>query len=211
MDARRHGGGRRGIVGGRWKPCWSGRRAAVPEVSGGRWPNAGAPDSWTSPAIQAQDRMSCPEPASRDEPDAGPTLRRVIAADRIVADTALRARLFRGRHVVWLDVPGGPARRAAAVRTTGRSRDPRRSLVLHRPPPRGVRAVLRGRHPDRRLGLDRGDDRSDRSGIERAGRAAARSSSARYSTTGRSSSARASSGGVSPTSSAGWRCAVASS
>ena len=40
-----------------------------------------------------------------DEPDAGPTLRRVIAADRIVADTALRARLYRGRHVVWLDVP----------------------------------------------------------------------------------------------------------
>ena len=40
-----------------------------------------------------------------DEPDAGPNLRRVIAADRIVADTALRARLFRGRHVFWLDVP----------------------------------------------------------------------------------------------------------
>ena len=40
-----------------------------------------------------------------EEPDAGPTLRRVIAADRIVADTAIRARLFRGRHVVWLDVP----------------------------------------------------------------------------------------------------------
>ena len=40
-----------------------------------------------------------------EEPDAGPDLRRVIAADRIVADTALRARLFRGRHVVWLDVP----------------------------------------------------------------------------------------------------------
>ena len=40
-----------------------------------------------------------------EAPDAGPALRRVIAADRIVADTALRARLFRGRHVVWLDVP----------------------------------------------------------------------------------------------------------
>ena len=40
-----------------------------------------------------------------EEPDAGPTVRRVIAADRIVADTALRARLFRRRHVVWLDVP----------------------------------------------------------------------------------------------------------
>lgn len=40
-----------------------------------------------------------------EEPDTGPVLRRVIAADRIIADTALRARLFHGRHVVWLDVP----------------------------------------------------------------------------------------------------------
>lgn len=38
-------------------------------------------------------------------PDPTAVLRRVIAADRIVADTAIRARLFRGRHVVWLDVP----------------------------------------------------------------------------------------------------------
>jgi 3-dehydroquinate synthetase len=38
-------------------------------------------------------------------PDAGPPLRRVIAADRIVADPAVRARLYRGRHVLWLDVP----------------------------------------------------------------------------------------------------------
>jgi 3-dehydroquinate synthetase len=39
------------------------------------------------------------------EPDAGPDLRRVIAADRAVADPGLRARLYRGRHVIWLDVP----------------------------------------------------------------------------------------------------------
>ena len=39
------------------------------------------------------------------EPDAGPRLRRVIAADRVVADPGLRARLYRGRHVIWLDVP----------------------------------------------------------------------------------------------------------
>jgi 3-dehydroquinate synthetase len=38
-------------------------------------------------------------------PDAGPGLRRVVAADRIVADPAVRARLYRGRHVIWLDVP----------------------------------------------------------------------------------------------------------
>jgi 3-dehydroquinate synthetase len=37
--------------------------------------------------------------------DAGPTLRRVIAADRIVADPAVRTRLYRGRHVLWLDAP----------------------------------------------------------------------------------------------------------
>ena len=40
-----------------------------------------------------------------EEADAGPTLRRVIAADRIVADPAVRARLYRGRHVLWLDAP----------------------------------------------------------------------------------------------------------
>jgi 3-dehydroquinate synthetase len=39
------------------------------------------------------------------EPDAGPRLRKVIAADRAVADPGLRARLYRGRHVIWLDVP----------------------------------------------------------------------------------------------------------
>jgi 3-dehydroquinate synthase len=40
-----------------------------------------------------------------DEPDGGPRLRRVIAADRVVADPAVRARLYRGRHVIWLDAP----------------------------------------------------------------------------------------------------------
>ena len=77
----------------------------MPEVSEGRWPNAEAPDSWTSPAIRLGDRMSSRASASLTSRTPGPTLRRVIAADRIVADTALRARLFRGRHVVWLDVP----------------------------------------------------------------------------------------------------------
>lgn len=38
-------------------------------------------------------------------PDAGGPLRTVIAADRIVADPSVRARLYRGRHVIWLDVP----------------------------------------------------------------------------------------------------------
>jgi 3-dehydroquinate synthetase/shikimate kinase len=38
-------------------------------------------------------------------PDAGGSLRTVIAADRIVADPSVRARLYRGRHVIWLDVP----------------------------------------------------------------------------------------------------------
>ena len=40
-----------------------------------------------------------------DDPDQGPSLRRIIAADRVVADTSVRARLYRGRHVAWLDVP----------------------------------------------------------------------------------------------------------
>ena len=40
-----------------------------------------------------------------EEADAGPHLSRVIAADRIVADPAVRAQLYRGRHVIWLDVP----------------------------------------------------------------------------------------------------------
>ena len=40
-----------------------------------------------------------------DEPDTGPALRRVVAADLIVADPPVRARLYRGRHVIWLDVP----------------------------------------------------------------------------------------------------------
>ena len=38
-------------------------------------------------------------------PDAAGALRTVIAADRIVADPSVRAHLYRGRHVVWLDVP----------------------------------------------------------------------------------------------------------
>lgn len=40
-----------------------------------------------------------------EEADAGPRLSRVIAADRVVADPAVRARLYRGRHVIWLDAP----------------------------------------------------------------------------------------------------------
>lgn len=39
-----------------------------------------------------------------DTADRGATITSVIAADRIVADTAIRARLYRGRHVVWLEV-----------------------------------------------------------------------------------------------------------
>jgi 3-dehydroquinate synthetase len=40
-----------------------------------------------------------------DQPDTGTRLRRVIAADRILADPGLRARLYKGRHVIWLDAP----------------------------------------------------------------------------------------------------------
>lgn len=40
-----------------------------------------------------------------DGPDGGPGISRVIAADRIVADPAVRARLYRQRHVFWLEVP----------------------------------------------------------------------------------------------------------
>jgi len=40
-----------------------------------------------------------------EDPDQGPSLRRIIAADRIVADTSVRSRLYRGRHVLWLDAP----------------------------------------------------------------------------------------------------------
>jgi len=40
-----------------------------------------------------------------EDPDEGPSLRRIIVADRIVADTSMRTRLYRGRHVLWLDAP----------------------------------------------------------------------------------------------------------
>ena len=40
-----------------------------------------------------------------ERPDASEQLRQVIAADSVVADPATRARLYRGRRVVWLDVP----------------------------------------------------------------------------------------------------------
>jgi len=39
------------------------------------------------------------------EPDTGPALRRIIAADRVLADPGVRARLYRSRRVIWLDVP----------------------------------------------------------------------------------------------------------
>ena len=42
---------------------------------------------------------------STQPPDATGELRTVIAADRIVADPSVRAPLYRGRHVFWLDVP----------------------------------------------------------------------------------------------------------
>jgi 3-dehydroquinate synthetase len=38
-------------------------------------------------------------------PRADGPVRVVIAADRVVADPAVRDRLYRGRHVIWLDVP----------------------------------------------------------------------------------------------------------
>jgi 3-dehydroquinate synthetase/shikimate kinase len=41
---------------------------------------------------------------ARDPSADGPVLA-VIAADRVVAEPAVRDRLYRGRHVVWLDVP----------------------------------------------------------------------------------------------------------
>ena len=39
------------------------------------------------------------------DPDAAGPLKLVIAADRVLGDPAVRDRLYRGRHVVWLDVP----------------------------------------------------------------------------------------------------------
>jgi 3-dehydroquinate synthetase len=40
-----------------------------------------------------------------EEPGSDHKLRRVIAADRLVSDPAVRARLYRRRRVIWLDVP----------------------------------------------------------------------------------------------------------
>ena len=53
-----------------------------------------------------------------DAPDTGPGLRTVVAADRVVADPAVRARLYRGRHVIWLDVP--PAHLVERLRASRR-------------------------------------------------------------------------------------------
>lgn len=69
-----------------------------------------------------------------DAPDAGTGLRRVIAADRIVADPAVRARLYRGRQVVWLDVPSEQLverLRAARREDTGIEGDFRRFIADH--------------------------------------------------------------------------------
>jgi hypothetical protein len=39
------------------------------------------------------------------DPDTDGPVQMVIAADRVIADPAIRNRLYRGRHVIWLDVP----------------------------------------------------------------------------------------------------------
>jgi 3-dehydroquinate synthetase len=61
-------------------------------------------------------------------------VRAIIAADRVVADPAVRDRLYRGRHVVWLDVP--PDRllerlRAARREDLGIDRDLRSFVPEH--------------------------------------------------------------------------------
>jgi 3-dehydroquinate synthase len=69
-----------------------------------------------------------------DEPHAGTGLRRVIAADRIVADPAVRARLYRGRQVIWLDVPAEhlvERLRAARREDVGIEGDVRRFISTH--------------------------------------------------------------------------------
>jgi 3-dehydroquinate synthase len=69
-----------------------------------------------------------------DEPHSGTGLRRVIAADRIVADPAVRARLYRGRQVVWLDVPAEQLverLRAARREDVGIEGDVRRFTANH--------------------------------------------------------------------------------
>lgn len=69
-----------------------------------------------------------------DAPHAGTGLRRVIAADRIVADPAVRARLYRGRQVIWLDVPAEQLverLRAARREDIGIEGDVRRFLSDH--------------------------------------------------------------------------------
>lgn len=69
-----------------------------------------------------------------DDPHAGAGLRRVIAADRIVADPAVRARLYRGRQVIWLDVPAEQLierLRAARREDVGIDGDVRRFIPVH--------------------------------------------------------------------------------
>lgn len=75
-----------------------------------------------------------------EEPRTAEGLGRVIAADRIVADPAVRARLYRGRRVIWLDVPAEQLverLRAARREDVGIAGDIRRfvpdHLVTHTP------------------------------------------------------------------------------
>lgn len=71
---------------------------------------------------------------SADEPHPGTGLGRVIAADRIVADPAVRARLYRGRQVIWLDVPAHQLverLRAARREDVGIEGDVRRFITSH--------------------------------------------------------------------------------
>jgi len=69
-----------------------------------------------------------------EAPHAAEGLRRVIAADRIVADPAVRARLYRGRRVIWLDVPAEQLverLRAARREDVGIDGDVRRYIPAH--------------------------------------------------------------------------------
>ncbi len=67
-------------------------------------------------------------------PDGDHVLRTVIAADRIVADPSVRAKLYRGRHVIWLDVPGDQLverLRAARRQDVGYEGDARTFIADH--------------------------------------------------------------------------------
>ena len=138
----------------------------------GRFPGLWRPDRGTPACCQTGrpfiDLTGDPRNGRTGSPASALPATRVPRAGRhdhrgrpVVADTAIRDRLYRGRHVLWLDVPedrlverlGRPARA-----TTGSSA----TSGHHGPAPGRVPPVLRRRRPGRRLGVGGGDHRPDR-------------------------------------------------